>query len=343
MNKRVTIRDIAAEAGVHFTTVGLALKNSTRISEATRARIHKVAKRMGYEPDPMLAALNAYRHTQSRPQYKASIAWINNWPERSMLYDIKDFAVYHRGSSDRAKELGYEISEFCIGSGEISPAQLGRVLRARNIKGILMAPQPHAGVELDFDFNGFSAVSLSYSLVKPALHVVSNHHSRSMRLLLSELNRLGYSRVGFALEKELNEKVGLNWLGGMLISQEVSLTKTEIVLLHQYAKDPENLLDFIRKEKLEVVVSHGAIYEKLLKLGAAMPEEFGFANISVNEGQNGVSGIWQNSYHIGYKAVDLVVDMLHRNETGVPLMPTHTLIDSTWNVGSTIRPAAGAQ
>lgn len=336
MNKRVTIRDIAAEAGVHFTTVGLALRNSVRISKDTRERIQKIAERMGYEPDPMLAALNAYRRTRATPQYKASIAWLNSWPKRSQLYEIKEFSMYHKGATERAKELGYEISEFWLNEDGVLASSLPRILRARNIKAALVAPQATAGVQMNFDFNGISAVSLSYSLDTPALHVVTNHHSRSMRLLLSQLNKLGYNRIGYALASELNEKVGLNWLGGMLIHQQVSLKNTEIIPLHDYTEEPDKLLEKIRQMKLDVIISHGALYRKLLKLGAKIPEEFGFANISVDRDQYEVSGIDQNSYYIGQKAVDLVVAMTLRNETGIPEMPTHTLIDSTWHAGQTL-------
>ena len=40
----------------------------------------------------------------------------------------------------------------------------------------------------------------------------------------------------------------------------------------------------------------------------------------------------------GQMAVDLLVDMLHRNEKGVPLLPQQLLIDGSWNEGRTLRP-----
>src|ERR1044072_3740665 len=114
MPSRVTIRDIAAKAGVHFTTVGLALRNSPRISPETRQKVQAVADRLGYQPDPMLSALNAYRQTKRRPTLQAAIAWINNWPDRKALLRNADFFEYHKGAIERARELGYEISEFWL-------------------------------------------------------------------------------------------------------------------------------------------------------------------------------------------------------------------------------------
>ena len=47
MNRpRVTLADIAAKAGVHVTTVSLALRNSPRLPVATRERIRKLAEQL---------------------------------------------------------------------------------------------------------------------------------------------------------------------------------------------------------------------------------------------------------------------------------------------------------
>ncbi|HZZ57506.1 MAG TPA: LacI family DNA-binding transcriptional regulator, partial [Opitutaceae bacterium] len=50
--RRVTLADVARKAGVHVTTVSLALRNNRRLPEPTRLRLQALAKRMGYAPDP---------------------------------------------------------------------------------------------------------------------------------------------------------------------------------------------------------------------------------------------------------------------------------------------------
>jgi LacI family transcriptional regulator len=59
--QHITQRDLAKMAGVSHTTVSLALRQHPSISDETRARILKLAHKLSYRPDPMLAALNAYR------------------------------------------------------------------------------------------------------------------------------------------------------------------------------------------------------------------------------------------------------------------------------------------
>ncbi|MCP4640956.1 MAG: LacI family transcriptional regulator [bacterium] len=62
--KRVTISDIAEIAGVHRSTVSLALRDDPRIPESTRERIQRVAAEIGYLPNLVARGLASKRtHT----------------------------------------------------------------------------------------------------------------------------------------------------------------------------------------------------------------------------------------------------------------------------------------
>ncbi|HUX41296.1 MAG TPA: LacI family DNA-binding transcriptional regulator [Rectinemataceae bacterium] len=58
---RVTIKDIAARAGVSKTTVSFALNDPERISEQTRKRVLDAVAELGYEPDSVARALATRR------------------------------------------------------------------------------------------------------------------------------------------------------------------------------------------------------------------------------------------------------------------------------------------
>jgi LacI family transcriptional regulator len=57
MDKRVTIKDIAAQAGVSLGTVHLALNDKTGVSERTRQRIQAIARELDYHPNAVAASL----------------------------------------------------------------------------------------------------------------------------------------------------------------------------------------------------------------------------------------------------------------------------------------------
>lgn len=336
MPSRVTIRDIAAEAGVHFTTVGLALRDSPRISASTREKVQSIAKKLGYQPDPMVSALNAYRQIKRRPSFQAAIAWINNWQDREGLLSNADFFEYHQGAVERAGELGYKISEFWLQEPGMNLTKLRRILKTRNIQGVIMPPQQTANVELDFDFAGLSAVALGYTLKSPSLHVVTNHHFRGMRLLLTHLAADGFKRIGLAISRDWDEKVGLSWLGGLLATHQSETPHLKIFRLEHRAGDPEPLAREIRRHRPDVIVSHRQVFDQLVATNTRIPDDISFANLSVEHHSRHISGIYQNSRLIGHHAVNMVVNLLHHGEVGIPAMPTHMLIDSIWNPGETL-------
>lgn len=55
--RRISIRDVAREAGVSVTTVSHALNDKGRLHPETRARVRQVAQRLGYRPNPAARSL----------------------------------------------------------------------------------------------------------------------------------------------------------------------------------------------------------------------------------------------------------------------------------------------
>src|SRR5471032_71679 len=108
MKPRVTQRDIARKANVSHVTVSLALRGDPSIPETTRKRIEKIAKLLGYSPDPLLTALASYR-SQNRPAaYHANIAWLTSSPHGGKD-GWGDFGLYYKGAEARATQLGYVL------------------------------------------------------------------------------------------------------------------------------------------------------------------------------------------------------------------------------------------
>ncbi|RRJ98846.1 LacI family DNA-binding transcriptional regulator [Opitutaceae bacterium TAV3] len=64
--KDVNMEAVARAAGVHRTTVSMALRGHPKLPEATRARIRELAERMGYRPNPLVQALMSTRAARGR-------------------------------------------------------------------------------------------------------------------------------------------------------------------------------------------------------------------------------------------------------------------------------------
>ncbi len=216
-NPRPTIQDIARVTGVHHTTVSLALRNSPKLRSETRQKIQQIAKEMGYSPDPLFLALSMYRQARRqgrRPTYQATLAWINNWPDRQGMYELATFQKYYEGACDRAKQLGYVIEEIWLHEPKMSGSRIDSILKARNIQGVLLPPQPYSQAKLPMDFQNLSVVAFGFSLQPPVHHVVANHHLHSVNLMLSHLIKLGYRRIGLCTHKAWEDRVENAWFIG---------------------------------------------------------------------------------------------------------------------------------
>lgn len=332
---RVTIRDIAKEAGMHFTTVSLALRNSPRLNAKTRDRIQKLAEKMGYRPDPMLSALNAYRMTRRAVHYQGAIAWIHNWPRREDLYGCVEFNEYYLGACERAREQGYNVDEFWLQEPGMSIGKMHRILRARNIQGALLAPQPQSNKFLDLQYDEISAVAFGYSMRPAVLNLVTNHHYHTMGQLLDKVLERGYRRIGLCIPKDWNLKVDCAWQSTMLLFQEENSRLARIPIHWDNYKNTE-LTAWMKTHRPDVVISSNECAENLKAAGFRIPANVAFAGLFLSKDEPYLSGIHQNDRIIGHRAVDLLIGMLHRGETGIPETPVRLLVEGVWCPGKTL-------
>lgn len=336
---RVTLGQIAARAGVHVTTVSLALRGSGKLPTATRERLCALAEKMGYRRDPALDALNAYRSNVRTHAYQATLAWFNNYANREDLLRVPSFRAYHEGMCARAKELGYSLEEFWLHEPRLTPERLRKRLIARGIPGIILFPQSEPADLPPFHWEDFSVVSIGYTITSPQLHRVTNHQFRSALVLLQSLRALGYRRIGLCLAAEYNRRTNLGPCSAYA-AYDATLPPEERVpmLIPTRLDNREEVRQWITRHRPQVVISqHFDMWDRCLECGLKVPEDIGLAYFHINKGESLLSGIHQNDHAIGRAALDMVVAMLHRNEKGAPESPQHLLIDGVWQPGQSTR------
>ena len=57
IHRKITLADVAAEAGVSLATASKALNNQPRVSDATRAKVIEIAKRLDYRANTFAQSL----------------------------------------------------------------------------------------------------------------------------------------------------------------------------------------------------------------------------------------------------------------------------------------------
>ncbi|MBI5693171.1 MAG: LacI family DNA-binding transcriptional regulator [Verrucomicrobia bacterium] len=340
---RVTQRDLARLARVSHTTVSLALRDHPSIPAATRDRIHALARRHHYRPDPMLSALNAYRVNRRPSRFQGTLAWLTSFETRAAWRGMIQAEGYFLGAREQAERLGYQLDEFWIGDPTLSARRATEVLRSRGVRGLIVAPLPVAHGRLALAWEYFSAVALGYSLADPQLHVVMNHQFRNMRHLVHHLHRLGYRRIGFAMPATTDERVDHNYLGGFWVAQqELPTDRARLERLLAPAFSADVFLTWNRRVRPDAVVTSASRAHDVIAWleadGRRVPRDVGVAVASIPFGDRTVSGMDENVRAVGAMAVDTVVGMIHRNETGVPATPWRILAEGTWFQGRTVIP-----
>ncbi|MEZ0216492.1 MAG: LacI family DNA-binding transcriptional regulator [Rariglobus sp.] len=332
-------QDIALKAGVHITTVSLALRDDPRLAEGTRRRIQALAQEMGYTPDPMLSALTVHRNRSKRLHHQGTLAWL--YPPIIKNERKPSFPGYFDGAEDRCTELGYKLEVFNF--SELGGARLSGVLHARNIKGLLIPPQAHSRAHLDFDWNEFSSVCFGFTLSWPRLHLITNAQYSSSRLAVRTLRTRGYRRIGFVTTRETDERTDQNFRAGFLSEQHDFLPENRIppLLLADttIATECAEFAVWYRKHKPDVILYIYPTVAEFLKRLKITPDKCGSASLSVTSRDGGLAGVYQNDPLIGRKAVDFLIDMLHRNERGIPPHRFQFFVESEWVEGTSIRPA----
>lgn len=321
-------------------TISLALRDHPSISASRRAQIRKLAKKHGYQPDPALAALNAYRINNRAKRYQGALAWLTSFPSADGWRCMIHAEGYYNGACKRAAELGYQVEPFWVGEPGLSAKRAAQVLLARGVQGLIVAPLPDKQNVVAFDLKPFSAVALGYSLRQPQLHVVMNHQARNMKHTVHQLHALGYRRIGLALPSASNVRVDQNYLSGYLIAQcETSSTRLEPLLADVF--DAAAFMKWLRESRADAVIVSASwitqVTAWLKKAGLQVPKDIGLAAASIPDSPTHVSGVDENPALIGRMAVDAVVGMIHRQERGIPEHPSSILAEGKWSAGMTTR------
>lgn len=130
-------------------------------------------------------------------------------PEQPRLVPVQQRIF--RAAAEPARELGFQLSVLQFGVDVRSGAELGRVLLARGVQGVLLLfPRPVAPLA-DFPWERFALVEIDYG-ASPIVHqtVVLDHH-QTLVDAVGQLRARGYQRVGFYIEDHRDARILHRW------------------------------------------------------------------------------------------------------------------------------------
>ncbi len=341
---------IAKRAGVHVTTVSLALRNHPSLPERTRERIRRLADEMGYRPDPNLRALMAYRKNLRQSRTVQTLGYVTNWDSRWVWKSFPAHAAFHRGAEARATALGFQLEHFWLGEPQLSGRRLGDILHARGITGVVLASQRFDRDErLDLDWSRLSAVKIDYYPHEPQLHIVTNDQRSIVRRAVRQVFAAGYRRPGLVVHRDWDHGVdgGLTSGYGEAVQAQPAGALLPVLFIEKTEPPPDekwggrvpltDLRRWLDDCRPDAVLGFGpALLPQLEQLEVKVPRAVGFADIFLSDTDGKVAGMRHNCEQVGELAIDLLAGQLQLNKTGLPPFPTSTLVEGTWFDGATL-------
>lgn len=340
--QRVRLVDIARKAGVSVATVSYALRNDPCISSSRREQIRRLATDMGYEPDPMLSALIAYRNQQRIQRYHGVIAFLGADPDLEQWSQRENFAELFRGASEAALRAGFEVRYFQATGSRRHDQRLATELENAGIRGLLIATYPLTAEEIHFDWNRFAAISLLRVPRHLAIHSVGQDHFLTATRAIQEIGQRGYRRLGLVAREDVSRRITHQWYAALNTAPTLApgIGHTA-VFWHPDARPPvRELTDWVRRERLDAVISHGngRTLHALAKGGLVVPDELGYADLHLFDQPSHVSGVYQSLPDMGEIAVKWLLSSLHNNDLGEHEFPCSNQLRGHWNPGTTLRP-----
>lgn len=180
---RVTVSDVAREAGVSTATVTRALQGSPLVVPATRERVVEAARRLGYSPNPMARELR--QRNRIRAVGLVTADFTNAFQ-----------AAVAAGAEQQLRQAGLELLIAATGDDTRREPELARTMIDRRVSALLMMPD---GAQRDYlrpeRTFGTPVILVGRPSGDLDLDVVMTDDDRAVNEATAQLLALGHRRI----------------------------------------------------------------------------------------------------------------------------------------------------
>lgn len=329
----VTLHDVAKAAGVHYSTVSLALRDDPRIASATKENVRRVATRLGYSAHPAARALVERR--RSKTVRGPVIAWIENHPPEAAQGSMQYRKSVLEGARRQAKTLGYEWRVFRIGTTGIASEDLDANLHQAGAECVIIGQFIPGHAELQLDWERYCIVRVDSQFLSTAVHCVSTDRILNVRRAFREMWVLGRRRIGLCVGRMQEDCTRQRHAMGYLMEEECLDPSDRIPpLFYAYGTSPKDLAKEIAvwsaRHKPDVVLHdlEARWLDQTLPTNCMV-----WINLCETHGGSEAGGIDPMAATVGEKAVETVAMLLRTGERGIPRFAHDTYVEGRWNHG----------
>ncbi|MCL6585482.1 MAG: LacI family transcriptional regulator [Anoxybacillus sp.] len=304
---KVTIYDVAKEAGVSISTVSRVINNTGRISDKTRKKVLKVMEALHYQPSMVASALTGKR--------TRTIGLI--------IPDVANpfFAEIARKVEDRGRELGFNLLMCNTDNNAETEEMYLSLLKQKSVDGIiigtttknytvlnelLQAQFPIAFIAQDIPELAINVVKVDDFLggYQAVSHLVSLGHKK-IAIMLGNLNRTSDKDRLHAYQQVLKES-DLEYDENLIVYTDYSMEDGKRAARELLTSSQRPTAIFACFDSLAV-----GIYQAAKELGVSIPEDLsvvGFDNTILSTIVDPpLTTVAQPIDEMGRQVVDLII------------------------------------
>lgn len=314
----VTVRSLAAELGVAPITVSRALRGQGDVRPELATRIQSHAKKRGYRRDPVLSELMAGLGRAPGRRYRETVAFV--WThEQGQASDEE------AGARSVAEELGYRMESIKPWHESLAPRDVSRILWARGIRGVLLAPNSsRPDPRYDLEWKRFAAVLVGSSLVNSGLTRVARDYYHDATLALDRLRAAGFRRVGLVLDSGIHHRTGRRYLAAHSVRAEPGDPPAFVV--------DSSVAPQTERERFERWLEAGRFDVLLSDSGpvrAWAPAGLPQARLALRPREQG-TGVHADFGRVGAEAMRALDGLLRAQRMGLLEAPASVLVPGVW-------------
>lgn len=344
MDKFVSLRDIADTLSVSVSTVSLALRNSPKISSGRRAEIHRVAQEMGYRQDPRVSELMEHLRQTRHKRTHSRVAVLVPELVADDVHRFPPVPGLIQGVREMAKSVGFGVDVIHLADRGMTNRLARKIIIARGIKGVVVAPFSSGVAKLDFDFEGLCVATAGYSIIEPVLHRACPDYLTMMDEMLAMCVAAGCKRIGLVMTYNKGGTGYKLFTSSFLYFQSQIPASARLPILqcprripaHEDGINPEKLAKWLKTHKPDVVIGGAAVLKRMNALGIEVPKDLSFVSFDVSEPPLNAAGADHCYDRVGHETFKLLHSSLNLNLTGVPKHPRVVLVDSHQQFGDTL-------
>lgn len=339
--KNVTMRHIAEVAGVTVATVSMALRGHHAISETTKEKVQRIAKELGYSPDPRFTALMTYLRVRREAPFRATLGYLSDFSQKNGYLKLNTQKEFFRGALERAQALGFQLEPIWVREPGMTSARLIKILKNRGIPGVLMASGDANLWPFSEEIRGVAVAVVGYTHWEPLYPRACNNQFHSMTLCMRRLQETGHQRIGMVMSTQDDRGAEHNWLSAYLgyrYGLPASRCLRPLMGTAEKIFQKSAVEKWLSEQKPDAIIGHtNPLLDLLLQIGVSIPRDISFASFDLFKRDDGLqcSGIDQRSAEVGKAAVDLVALQIASGDTFDKSPPRLVSLEGVWVEGQT--------